>query len=53
MKLFVGIIELIARTVNVENVASLKVDKVVLWQCNLVDRQYEQKILYTTPNKSN
>ena len=30
MKLFVGIIELIARTVNVENVASLKVDKVVL-----------------------
>ena len=46
---------MIDKTKKVENVPSFGMVEVVLFQCNLVDNQYQQKSeeLYTfTPNKS-
>ena len=47
--------KLIDKTKNGENITSLELVELVLVQCNLVDKQYQQKfeVLYTfTPNKS-
>ena len=55
MKLFGSTKKLLDRIKGGENVANLKVVKVVLVQYGLVDNQYQQKleVLYTfTPNKS-
>ena len=55
MKLFGSTKKIIEKTKNGENVPSFEVVQVVLFQCNLVDNQYQQKfeVLYTfTPNKS-
>ena len=57
MKLFGSTKKLIDKTKNGEKVPlpSIEVVEVVLVQCNLVDKQYQQKyeVLYTfTPNKS-
>ena len=55
MKLFRSTKKLIDKTKNGENVPSREVVQVVLFQCNLVDNQYQQKfeVLYTfIPNKS-
>ena len=42
MKLFGSTKQLIEKTKNGENVASVEVAEVVLVQCNLVDNQYKQ-----------
>ena len=54
MKLFRSTQKLIDKTRNGEKVRSLQVVEVFLVQCNLADKQYQQKpkVLYTfTPNK--
>ena len=54
MKLFGSTKTLIDKTKNGEKKPSLKVDEVVLVQCNLVDNQYQQnsEVLHTfTTNK--
>ena len=55
MKLFGSTKTSIDKTENGENVPNLEVLEIDLIQCNLVDKQYQQKsgVLYTfTPNKS-
>ena len=55
MKCFGSTKKLIDKRKNRENVPSLEVIEVVLFQCHLADYQYQQKseVLYTfTPNKS-
>ena len=53
IKLFGSTQKLIGKTKNEQKVPSLEVVEVVLVQCNLLDKQYQQKSLYTfTPNKS-
>ena len=55
MKLFGSTKKLIDKTKNGEDLPSLEVVEVVLVQCNLVDKQFQQnsKVLYIfTPNKS-
>ena len=43
MKLFGSTKKLIVKTKNEEKVPSFEVVEVVLFQCNLVDNQYQQK----------
>ena len=53
MKLFGSTKKLIDETQNRENLPSLEKVEVVLVQCNLVDNEYPQQLLYTfMPNKS-